>query len=142
MPAHSPRLSGYDMDTNEFAIRDGIPYAIDWLNPAPDMDYYSVTPTYFEWVVENMANLVIDRALNGYTPGGYMRWDRFLDATPPPLGTSLKDWTDFAHEDVRGAHEETKARKKPVKQDDKGGNKVKNGTASLAQPVPNAETTP
>jgi hypothetical protein len=135
---------GYDMDTNEFAVRDGVPYAIDWLNPAPDMDYYSVTPTYFEWVVENMANLVIDRALNGYTPGGQYRWDRFLAAAPPPAGTPLKDWTEFAHEDVAGAHEETKARKKASRPaaDDKGGNKVKNGSASLARPVPNAETTP
>jgi hypothetical protein len=94
-----------------------------------------------------MANLVIDRALNGYTPGGYYRWDRFLDATPPPLGTPVKNWTDFAHEDVRGAREESKPGKEPVqpdeiKSDDAGGNKVKNGTASLAQPVPNAETTP
>ena len=133
---------GYDMDTNEFAIRDDIPYAIDWLNPAPDMDYYSVTPTYFEWVVENMANLVIDRALNGYTPGGHFRWDRFLDSAPPPQGTPIKEWTDFAHEDVRGAHEEAKAQQVAVGQDETGGTKVKGGTASLAQPVPNAETTP
>jgi len=27
---------GYDMNTVEFAVRDGIPYAIDFLNPAPD----------------------------------------------------------------------------------------------------------
>src|SRR5690348_8369048 len=100
---------GYDMDTAEFAVRDGIPYAIDWLNPAPDMDYYSVTPTYFEWVVENMANLVIDRALNGYTPGGHYRWDYFLNSAPMPSNASVKNWTDFAHEDVAGAHAEAQA---------------------------------
>src|SRR5438128_6852161 len=132
---------GYDMDTNEFAIRDGVPYAIDWLNPAPDMDYYSVTPTYFEWVVENMADLVIDRALNGYTPGGHFRWDRFLDAAPPPMGTPVKNWTDFAHEDVRGTHAEVQAKSRASRASNSKA-KVKNGAASMPQPVPDAETTP
>ena len=91
---------GYDMDTAEFAIRDDIPYAIDWLNPAPDMDYHSITPTYFEWVVENMANLVIQRALQGYTPGHQWRWDYFLNSTPPPAGNPVKNWDEFAHTEV------------------------------------------
>ena len=42
---------GFDMNTCEFAIRDGVPYAIDFLNVAPDMDYHSVGPHYFVWVV-------------------------------------------------------------------------------------------
>ena len=53
---------GYDMNTVEFAVKDGIPYAIDFMNPAPDMDIYSLTPTYFEWVVEHMADLAIKLA--------------------------------------------------------------------------------
>jgi len=53
---------GYDMNTVEFAVRDGIPYAIDFMNPAPDMDIYSLTPSYFEWVVENMADMAIRMA--------------------------------------------------------------------------------
>ena len=56
---------GYDMNTIEFAIRDGIPYAIDFMNPAPDMDIYSLTPAYFEWVVTHMADLVIKLANGG-----------------------------------------------------------------------------
>ncbi len=151
---------GYDMDTAEFAVRDGIPYAIDWLNPAPDMDYYSITPTYFEWVVENMANLVIDRALNGYTPGGNYRWDRFLDAAPPPVGMPVKDWTEFAHEDVRGAHAETQAKAQksrtassvaggavpPVEAGEGGVPEAReqrgDGGPSIPHPTPDAETTP
>ena len=43
---------GYDMNSIEFAMRDGVPYAIDFMNPAPDMDIYSLTPTYFEWAVK------------------------------------------------------------------------------------------
>ena len=58
------RALGYDMNTVEFAIRDGVPYAIDFMNPAPDMDINSLTPIYFEWCVRRMADLVIDRAKN------------------------------------------------------------------------------
>jgi carbamoylphosphate synthase large subunit len=53
------RALGYDMNTVEFAVRDGVPYAIDFMNPAPDMDINSLTPTYFEWVVARMADMVI-----------------------------------------------------------------------------------
>lgn len=53
------RVLGYDMNTVEFAVRDGVPYAIDFMNPAPDMDINSLTPAYFEWVVEHMADMAI-----------------------------------------------------------------------------------
>ena len=53
---------GYDMNTVEFAIRDGVPYAIDFMNSAPDFDISSLTPQPFEWVVNAMADLVIARA--------------------------------------------------------------------------------
>lgn len=53
------RALGYDMCSLEFAVRDGIPYAIDFMNPAPDMDINSLTPHYFEWTVQHMADLAI-----------------------------------------------------------------------------------
>jgi hypothetical protein len=56
------RALGYDMNSMEWAIRDGIPYAIDFMNPAPDMDIYSLTPPHFEWVVSAMADLAIQLA--------------------------------------------------------------------------------
>nr|WP_290666394.1 hypothetical protein [Ardenticatena sp.] len=56
------RALGYDMNTVEFAIRDGIPYAIDFMNPAPDMDIFSLTPKYFDIVVTKMADLAIEKA--------------------------------------------------------------------------------
>ncbi len=59
------RALGYDMNSIEFAIRDGVPYAIDFMNPAPDMDIYSLTPKYFDWVVTHMADLVIRLAQEG-----------------------------------------------------------------------------
>jgi hypothetical protein len=42
-------------NTVEFAVRDGIPYAIDFGNPAPDADVNSVGEENFEWVVEESA---------------------------------------------------------------------------------------
>jgi hypothetical protein len=53
---------GYDMNTVEFAIRDGIPYAIDFMNCAPDADLHSVGKANFDWIVANMADLLIERA--------------------------------------------------------------------------------
>ena len=53
------RALSYDMCSLEFAVRDGVPYAIDFMNPAPDMDVNSLTPHYFEWTVSHMADLAI-----------------------------------------------------------------------------------
>ena len=53
------RALGYDMCSLEFAVRGGVPYAIDFMNPAPDMDINSLTPHYFEWAVNKMADMAI-----------------------------------------------------------------------------------
>jgi hypothetical protein len=65
---------GYEMNTIEFAVQDGIPYAIDFLNPAPDFERDRITPHYFELVVEKMTNMVIDRALSGKASQTWPRW--------------------------------------------------------------------
>ena len=69
---------GYDMNSIEFAVRDGVPYAIDFTNPAPDMDVNSITPFYFDWAVNAMADLAIDRAHNPPPQRDELRWSRFL----------------------------------------------------------------
>ncbi|MAG58896.1 MAG: hypothetical protein CMJ83_21630 [Planctomycetes bacterium] len=56
------RALGYDMNTVEFAIRDGVPYAIDFTNTAPDFDQHSLTEAHFDWVVEKMSDVAIRRA--------------------------------------------------------------------------------
>ncbi len=53
---------GYDMNTVEFAIRDDIPYAIDFMNPAPDMDVNSLGRKHFDWMVSHMADMCIQFA--------------------------------------------------------------------------------
>ncbi|HEY2434756.1 MAG TPA: hypothetical protein VGI12_18940 [Vicinamibacterales bacterium] len=65
---------GYEMNTIEFAVENGIPYAIDFLNPAPDFERDRITPHYFEIVVDKMARLVIDRALSGQPTQSWPRW--------------------------------------------------------------------
>ncbi len=71
---------GYDMDTVEFAVRDGVLYAIDFLNPAPDFDNFSIREDNFRWVLERMSDLVIAYALGEAEPPwrGEHGWWRFL----------------------------------------------------------------
>ena len=53
---------GYDLNTVEFAIRDGVPLAIDFCNPAPDAEVSSVGQANFEWVVEAVSDMAIRKA--------------------------------------------------------------------------------
>lgn len=50
---------GLDINTIDWAIRDGVPYAVELMNPVPEIDIYTLTPDYFDWVVEKMADYVI-----------------------------------------------------------------------------------
>jgi hypothetical protein len=73
---------GYEMNTIEFAIMQGVPYAIDYLNPAPDFERDRITEFYFSHVVDKMANLVVDRALNGHPAQCWPRWEEMLGIGP------------------------------------------------------------
>jgi hypothetical protein len=74
---------GYEMNTIEFAIRDGVPYAIDFLNAAPDFERERITPFYFDIVVEKMARLAIDRALTGAPGHSWPQWPHRLGLGRP-----------------------------------------------------------
>ncbi|KAF0247347.1 MAG: hypothetical protein FD167_3252 [bacterium] len=69
---------GYDMNTVEFAIRDGVPYAIDFMNSAPDFDLTSLTEKYFPWVVNKMATLVIESAKQAINKQPEYRWNELM----------------------------------------------------------------
>ncbi|MFN3334527.1 MAG: hypothetical protein ACK47M_18645, partial [Caldilinea sp.] len=73
------QVNGYDMNSIEFAIRDGVPYAIDFMNPAPDMDINSITPHYFEWAVKAMADFAIEMAYNPRPQRNEQRWSGFVE---------------------------------------------------------------
>jgi hypothetical protein len=71
---------GYDMDTVEFAVRDGTLYAIDFLNPAPDFDSFSIKQEGFTWALDRMCQLVLNYATGAKRAPwqGEHRWWRFV----------------------------------------------------------------
>lgn len=69
---------GYDFNTVEFAVRDGIPYAIDFCNPAPDADINSIGEVNFNWIVEAASEMAIRRA-KAFKPGeNNCTWGGFI----------------------------------------------------------------
>lgn len=72
------RALGYDFNTVELAVRNGVPYAIDFGNPAPDADIHSVGEENFEWVVEHAAAYAIERALAHEDGRPNLTWGTFM----------------------------------------------------------------
>lgn len=69
---------GYDFNTVELAIKDGVPYAIDFCNPAPDAAIESVGQENFDWVVEHAAQYAIERAQNHNPNVSNLSWGSFV----------------------------------------------------------------
>lgn len=69
---------GYDFNTVELAVRNGVPYAIDFCNPAPDAERTSVGEENFEWVVETAANYAIERALENKEGEDNLTWGDYV----------------------------------------------------------------
>ncbi|MFK7833455.1 MAG: hypothetical protein AB8B52_09265 [Winogradskyella sp.] len=69
---------GYDFNTVEFAVRDGVPYAIDFCNPAPDADIHSVGQDNFDWIVENAADMAIAKAKQYKKGKMNLTWGTFV----------------------------------------------------------------
>ena len=99
---------GYDFNTVEFAVRDGVPIAIDFGNPAPDADINSVGPENFEWVVEHAALLAIERAQANRAGKTNLTWGKFVEeavtstpaharasATKAEMGASVTETNDL-----------------------------------------------
>jgi glutathione synthase/RimK-type ligase-like ATP-grasp enzyme len=75
---------GYDLNTVEFAVRDGVPIAIDFMNCAPDADLASVGQENFDWIVKAMADYLIERAKSPRPFEALGTWPRLLGLTPAP----------------------------------------------------------
>ena len=69
---------GYDLNTVEFAVKDGIPYAIDFCNPAPDADIHSVGQENFDWIVEHTAQFAIEMAKDQTEGKINISWGEFV----------------------------------------------------------------
>lgn len=76
---------GYDFNTVELAIRDGVPYAIDFCNPAPDAERTSVGEENFEWVVETSANYAIEKALENKEGADNLTWGEYVKRSSSKL---------------------------------------------------------
>src|SRR6201988_3688264 len=75
---------GYDINTVEFAIKDEVPYAIDFMNPAPDAELSSVGEFYHNWVTEAVTRLCFKRLSEPVQRPNY-RWDALLNPAPQKL---------------------------------------------------------
>jgi glutathione synthase/RimK-type ligase-like ATP-grasp enzyme len=75
------RALGYDLNTVEFAVEKGIPYAIDFMNPAPDAGLESVGQANFDWIVREVADLAIAKARTA-PQVLELRWSAFLGGKP------------------------------------------------------------
>lgn len=84
------RALGYDLNTVEFAVEDGVPYAIDFMNPAPDADYNSVGAENFTWIVNAVAELAVNYAQQGSGEEPEYRWSEFLKGTQKKASSGRK----------------------------------------------------
>ncbi len=78
---------GYDLNTVEFAIKDGIPYAIDFMNPAPDAEIASVGEYNHRWIVDHMTDFILKKLEEGFETPSY-RWSEMLN--PPVKQAGIK----------------------------------------------------
>jgi len=69
---------GYDFNTVELALRDGVPYAIDFCNPAPDAEVTSVGQENFDWVVETAATYAIEKAQEQDDKKDNLTWGEYI----------------------------------------------------------------
>ncbi len=72
------KFLGYDFNTVELAVKDGVPYAIDFCNPAPDAERSSVGEENFEWVVETAANYAIEKAQAQVDDEDNLTWGEYI----------------------------------------------------------------
>jgi glutathione synthase/RimK-type ligase-like ATP-grasp enzyme len=78
---------GYDLNTVELAVRDGVPYAIDFCNPAPDAERAGVGEENFEWIVETMANYAIERAMENEEGQDNLTWGEYVKRSSNKVGS-------------------------------------------------------
>lgn len=91
---------GYDFNTVEFAVRDGIPIAIDFCNPAPDADVNSVGQANFDWIVKHAAKFAIEKALSHKEKQSNSSWGTFIKGAAVPEAPKTKTTSAKANKAV------------------------------------------
>ncbi len=106
---------GYDFNTVEFAVRNGVPIAIDFCNPAPDADVNSVGQENFEWIVEHSAKLAIEMANAHKSKQNNSSWGTFVqNAVAPPKKAPIKSPLKSAAEAKKAVVKKAPAKGKSV----------------------------
>ena len=109
---------GYDFNTVEFAVRNGVPIAIDFCNPAPDAGEESVGAENFEWVVETAATYAIEKAKSQKFGQDNLTWGEYVKtsaAGTPLTGKSAAPKAKAASTAKASATAKPKATKAPAK---------------------------
>ena len=91
---------GYDLNTVEFAIKDGVPYAIDFMNPAPDAELASVGEANHLWVVQAMTDFIFKKLDEGFTTPEYV-WTSMFNPTAKPSKAEKKPATKAVTEKAK-----------------------------------------
>lgn len=95
------RALGYDINTVEFAIHDGVPYAIDFMNPAPDADLHSVGEYNHNWVTKAVTDFVFKKLAEPQATRTRYRWDALLNPEPISAVQSLTAVASAAEQAAR-----------------------------------------
>lgn len=80
---------GYDFNAVELALKNDLPYAVDFCNPSPDVDLNSIGEKNFEWIVEASANMTINRAMLHTEGQNNLTWGRFITQFAKNKGLSF-----------------------------------------------------
>jgi len=62
------RELGLAFNAIDWVIRDGVPFGIDLVNPVPEVDVYAIPQHYFDWLVSEVAGLLIRAARSSAEP--------------------------------------------------------------------------
>jgi len=106
---------GYDFNTVEFAVRDGIPYAIDFCNPAPDAEVTSVGQENFDWVVETSAQYAIERARAHKDGQDNLTWGEYVKSSAKQAPKVKAAAVDDIIDEVAAPVELEQVKKEPAK---------------------------
>jgi hypothetical protein len=107
---------GYDLNTVEFAIKDGIPYAIDFMNPAPDAELASVGARNHNWIVDAITELVFKKIAEGektpeYSWTGMLNLSGAANSKSKPSATSAPKAKAKSPVKAKAAVKPTKSKK-------------------------------